>query len=377
MKYNILVINWQDIKNPLGGGAEVHFHEIFKRIVQKGHRVTLLCCKHSGLPADENYDGIQIFRRGNRHFFNYVVPYYYKKLARDKDFDIVIDDINKVPFYTPWFVKEPLIGIIHHLFGSSIFIEASLPIALYVNLAEKLIPSVYRKIPMAVVSNSTKDELVFKGFREENIFLVYNAVDASAYRYDPHQKTQYPTVGYLGRIKKYKSVNHLIQAFNIVLSKISEARLLLVGDGDYLPQLKKLVNQLKIDHAVQFTGSTYHNEKIEHLNRMWLMVNPSPKEGWGLTVIEGNSCGLPVIAADSPGLRDSVVQGATGYLYPYGDFHKLAALIIQLIEDKKLRISHIKKCINWAQKFNWDKSANDMLNLIITVLSWRKMNAER
>ena len=86
----------------------------------------------------------------------------------------IIDDINKIPFYTPLFVKEPLIGIIHHLFGSSIFIESSLPVALYVTLAEKLISKIYRNIPMVVVSNSTKQELINKGFSESEIDLVYN-----------------------------------------------------------------------------------------------------------------------------------------------------------------------------------------------------------
>ena len=122
MAYNILVINWQDIKNPLGGGAEVHLHEIFKRIAAMGHQVTLLCCKYPGLPDEDILDGINIFRRGNRNFFNYAVPFQYWKLKKKYQFDIVIDDINKIPFYTPHFVKEPVIGIIHHLFGSSIFI---------------------------------------------------------------------------------------------------------------------------------------------------------------------------------------------------------------------------------------------------------------
>ena len=375
MSYNILVINWQDIRNPLGGGAEVHLHEIFKRIVQKGHSVTLLCCSHDGLPDNEIVDGIQIFRRGSRNAFNFHVPSQYKKLREQTNFDVVIDDINKIPFYSPFFVKEPLIGIIHHLFGSSIFLEAPLPIALYVNLAEKLIPAIYRNIPMAVVSNSTKNELVQKGFDEENIHLVYNAVEPEAYRADFSKKAVHPVVGYLGRIKKYKSVNHLIQAFKIVEKSIPDARLLLIGDGDYLPELKKLVAKLNLKDKVDFTGITHHQKKIDYLNKMWLMVNPSPKEGWGLTVIEGNSCGLPVIAADSPGLRDSVVHNETGFLYPYGDYHKLADLILNLLKNDKLRNSLTDKCIDWAHRFNWEKSANDMLNLIETVLSRRELNA--
>ncbi len=371
MGYHILVINWQDIRNPLGGGAEVHLHEIFKRIAQKGHQVTLFSCRHQGLPDEEFIDSIHVIRCGNRNFFNYIVPFLYKKYSRHTTIDVVIDDINKIPFYTPLYVREPLIGIIHHLFGSSIFIETSLPGALYVSLAEKLVPQIYHSIPMAVVSNSTKAELIQKGFSEENIHLVYNAVDRSAYQYIPELKSPTPLVGYLGRIKKYKSVNHLILAFSKVIQQISEAKLLIVGDGDHLPELKKLVLQLNLEQVVTFTGATHHEQKINYLNQMWLMVNPSPKEGWGLTVIEANCCGVPVIATDSPGLRDSVVAGKTGLLYPYGDYSRLAELIIELIQNNNLRNSLSKECINWAHQFDWEKSANNMLIVIEQVLSRR------
>ncbi len=371
MGYKILVINWQDIRNPLGGGAEVHFHEIFKRIAEQGHEVTLLCCGFRGLPEEEIIDNIHVIRRGKREFFNYIVPSLYKKYSRDMKFDIVIDDINKIPFYSPLFVKEPLIGIIHHLFGSSIFIESSLPVALYVTLAEKLVPKIYCNIPMAVVSNSTKQELIQKGFPEPNIHLVYNAVDQSVYRNHPEKKSSVPVVGYLGRIKKYKSVNHLILAFAEVIRQIPEAKLVIIGDGDYLPELKKLVTKLKLEQVVTFAGAINHNQKIDFLNQMWLAVNPSPKEGWGLTVIEANCCGVPVIAADSPGLRDSVVAGKTGLLYPYGDYHKLADQIIGLIQNHPLRNSLSNACIGWAHQFNWDSSASSMLNLIEKVLSRR------
>lgn len=371
MSYNILAINWQDIRNPLGGGAEVHFHEIFKRIVQRGHRVTLLCCSHQDLPAEEDIDGIKIIRSGHRNFFNFWVPFLYRKYSNANRYDVVIDDINKIPFYSPLFVKEPLIGIIHHLFGTSIFIESSLPIALYVTTAELLIPKVYRNIPMAVVSNSTKQELVQKGFSADQVDLVYNAVDHAAYRYFPDAKSVTPLVGYLGRIKRYKSVNHLIQAFDIVQREIADAKLLIIGDGDHLPKLKKLVKQLKLDQKVIFTGALQHDQKINSLNRMWVSVNPSPKEGWGLTVIEANCCGVPVIAANSPGLRDSVVDGKTGLLYPYGDEKRLADLIVNVIQNVNLRKNLSEESMAWAVQFNWERSAENMLNVIEKTLSRR------
>ena len=68
---NILVLNWQDINNRLGGGAEVHLHEIFKRIAAMGHGVTLYSCGFEGAPAKEFIDGIRVIREGGRSTFNF------------------------------------------------------------------------------------------------------------------------------------------------------------------------------------------------------------------------------------------------------------------------------------------------------------------
>ena len=74
----ILVINWQDIRNPLAGGAEVQFHEVFRRIAAAGHSVTLYCSLFEGALNEEVLDGIRIIRRGGRRLFNYTVPLFYR-----------------------------------------------------------------------------------------------------------------------------------------------------------------------------------------------------------------------------------------------------------------------------------------------------------
>ncbi len=364
MSLSILVINWQDIRNPYGGGAEVHLHEIFRRIAAAGHRVTLLCCSCNGAPPIETVDGIHIVRQGSRALFNYHVPGMYRRLVRTQQFDVVVDDINKIPFYTPLYVKQPIIGIVHHLFGKSIFLEAAWPAAVYVNLAERFIPHVYRRVPMAVVSESTSQELIHKGFNPNQLHIIHNGVDLNRYYQLPEHRSRTPLIGYLGRIKKYKSVDHLLEAFKLVHQRIPESRLLIIGDGDYLPVLRQQASRLELTNAILFTGAASETDKLRYLNQVWFTVNPSPKEGWGLTVIESNACGSPVIAADSPGLRDSVSDGYSGLLYPYGNIDRLASLIVQLINDEKRRTELRQNCVPWAQQFSWDVSAKKMIDLI-------------
>ena len=117
-----LIFNWQDIKNPLAGGAEVHLHEVFSRIAARGHDITLYCSQFDGAQRQEEFNGIQIIREGGRSLFNYRVPVKYFSTFKKQKFDLIVDDMNKIPFYTPLYVHEPLLGVTHHLFGTSIFL---------------------------------------------------------------------------------------------------------------------------------------------------------------------------------------------------------------------------------------------------------------
>ncbi len=365
MAYTILFLNWQDIKHPLGGGAEVYNQEILKRIVKKGHSVTLLCSRFEGLPREEIVDGIRIVRTGSRSLFNYSVPSAYRRLHAENKFDIVIDAINKIPLFSPLYVKKtPVICLVHHIFKTAIFREVLFPIALYVYLCEKLIRFIYRNVPFVVISESTKADIIRSGIRKELISIVACCVDHCLYKTSNDPKSDVPLIGYLGRIKRYKSVDHLIDAFAMVRETVPEARIVIVGDGDNLPDLQRRVSSYDLENAVQFTGFVGEDEKVRILQKCHVVVNPSVKEGWGLTVIEANACGTTTVAADVPGLHDSVLDGKTGILYPYGDRKRLAEAIIKILIDIPLRKSLTKNALEWAHKFNWDDTADALLDLI-------------
>ncbi len=360
----ILVLNWQDIKHPLGGGAEVHLHEIFKRIAAKGHSVTLFCSIFGNAPREEMIDGIRVLRSGGRHLFNFRVPMRYRMEFRHSGFDVVVDDMNKIPFFTPWFVKEPLVGMVLHLFRASIFKEAIFPVALYVYLTERLALWVYRNVPMAAISKSTMEELAGFGFPESRLRDVRIAVDRERYRELGIPKSPVPLIGYLGRIKKYKSVDHLLKAFRIVRLQVKDAKLVIIGDGDGLPELKRLTQTLGISDAVTFTGFVPVEEKVRLINQMHLVVNTSAKEGWGLTVTESNACGVPVVASNVPGLRDAVIPGETGLLYEYGNIGQLAGNILKLLGDEPMRLRFAAAAKTYAATFSWDDCADRMLKLL-------------
>ena len=366
----ILLFNWQCIRNPLGGGAEVHMHEIFKRIVAMGNKVTLYCCTHPELPADEVIDGIEIHRRGKREWFNFLIPKIYKSVINE-GYDIIVDDINKIPFYTPLFVKKhPILAISHHFFGKSILRQAGIIGGSYVLLAEKIVDWVYKNTHFAVVSQSTLDEFVSRGFDPKKFTLIYNAYDKVKFAIS-HNRTQPDKfrIAYFGRLKKYKSVDHLFLAFAEFQKKYPNSQLEIIGRGDFDSYLKALAKKLGIADKTIFYGFVSDEEKVRILSEVDLVVNTSAKEGWGITNIEANACGTPVVSADVPGLRDSVNNGVSGLLYRYGDIQDLTSKIEQALTNSDLSIKLQKGAVEWASSFSWDTSAERMQNLIEKIVT--------
>jgi len=366
----ILLVNWMDMANPMAGGAEVHLTEIFARFVERGDTVLMVSSGFPGSAAEDEYRGMKIFRTGSRETFNLAAPKLIRALVRQYKVDLVVEDINKVPLFTPLYVSCPVFVIIPHLFGSAVFRESNAVLASYVYLMERPIPLVYRRSVFEVISESTARDLVSRGVDAGRVHVVYCGMDHERYTFDPAAaKFDTPTILYVGRIKRYKSVDVILRAMPKTLEKIPDARLAVVGSGDNTPSLRALANELGIAGRVVFTGFVTEEEKVDWMRRSHVIVNPSPKEGWGLTNIEANACGTPAVASDADGLRDSVKDGETGLLFPYGDHDALAEKLIAVLGDSALRSRLTENAVAWANTFTWDKAAAETKAIVDGIVS--------
>ena len=256
----ILAINWQDSKNPQAGGAEVHLEEILRRLVKSGHQVDLLCSSYSGATKTDLISGINVHRRGARYNFNWIVPFALRGLLKRNRYDVIIEDINKIPFFTPLYQKLPTLVVIPHLFADAVFEEINFVLGAYIYLAEKPVTRVYKSNVFMVISDSTRNELEKRGLSRENIKVVECGVDKQVYRFDPDvPKFEVPTILYVGRLKKYKSVETVISAMPKIRESIADARLVIVGAGDRRAHLEQMVSRLGLDEVVQFKGFIPHN----------------------------------------------------------------------------------------------------------------------
>jgi len=361
-RLDLLAFNWRDPEHPEAGGAEVHLHELLRRFVTAGHQVTLLASGFRGGAATAALDGVEIRRHGHWFDANWALRRAYLQLVRRRSFDLVIEDINKIPFFTPRYARSPVLAVVPHLFGTTVFREASWPLAAYVYAHERLIPRVYRQTDFLVISESTRADLVARGLAEERIKVVPVGLDHQLYRPAATvAKSPEPLVVYLGRIRRYKGVQDLVQAMREVRQRVPAARLMVVGDGPYRGAIEQLARQVP---GVEVTGFVSAERKLEILRQAWVAVYPSAKEGFGLTVIEANACGTPVVATRVPGLQDAVAEGRSGLLVPHGDRAALAAALVRVLTDGELREQLTAGGMEWARSFTWDNAARLALEVV-------------
>ncbi len=366
----LVAVNWRDLKNPDAGGAEVHLQEILSRMVARGHEVTLFSANFAGGREEENYDGIRVIRRGSWYNANYILPVAIRSYLNEHDCDLVIEDINKIPFFLPVFVKPRVLAVVPHLFGGTVFRETNPLFASYVWMWERFIPFVYETCRFVSISSSTKEDLIRRGIAENRIEVSLCGLDHSTYRLlDGVERFDDPTIIHFGRIRKYKGIDTVIKAFIEVRKKIKSAKLIIVGDGPARPDLETFAAKLELGDSIRFLGTVETNTLIDLLNRSHLFINASSKEGWGLTVVEASACGVPVIASDRPGLKDSVKHGETGFLVEYGRPKAFADKAVELLSDRNKWQAMSAAALEWARSLTWERTADEMEQIFLREVS--------
>jgi glycosyltransferase involved in cell wall biosynthesis len=352
MKRILILVN-RDIANPHSGGAQIYTHEIAKRLVKDGYKVTIFCSKYKNAKKEEIIDGIRIIRRGTEYtvYFHAFINYL---LKLRNECDILIEENNAIPFFSPLYVRKPKFILIHQLIKEVFSIALRPPLDMIGKTLESLMPIFYKKVDFLTVSESTKKDLVKIGIPKHNIEIVYNGVDHRKYK--PNKKSRIPTVVYIGRLEKYKRADLLIKVIPHIVSELKNVKFWIAGYGNAAYEIEKLVRKLNLPNHVNFFGRISENKKIQLLQKAWLIVSPSIREGWCLSLLEANSCGTPGIAFNVPGLKNSIKNNKTGVLISDNNIKEFTNRIIFLLKNRRLLDSLSKNALEWSYNFSWEKT---------------------
>jgi glycosyltransferase involved in cell wall biosynthesis len=358
----VLVFNWRDVRHPQAGGAEAYMHEIARQWIELGMEVGWITQRHPGSPRVEVIDRIRIHRVGGR-FTQYPLAALIYLLRLRGRYDVLVDCANGIPFFTALYSRRRKVLVVHHVHQATFQAQLPAPLRwLALWLEGWLMPRLYRSCITVTVSEATRADLVALGFEPDSVRIVTNGVFVP--RPFTTLKSELPTVVCLGRLVPTKSVDVLIRSMSELSEAVPNVRLSVVGQGPERRRLERLAWSLGLADRVRFHGWVPAEVRDALLGSAWVACCPSRFEGWGLVCMEAAARGLPVVASDVAGLRESVLHGETGLLVPWGDPHALAEALARLLGDARLREQMGEAGRRWAAEHSWDASARAFAGLL-------------
>lgn len=358
---------WKDFLHPKAGGAEIITHELTKRLAGLGHQVFVFTSRYQCSLAEEVIDNITYVRRGNR----FTVYWHAWRWYRKHDFgffDLVVDEVNTVPFFTPWFVRSRRIVFIHQLARIVWFYEASLPLAIIGWLIEPIMLQFYRNTPAVTISSSTALDLQRFGLKSVSVIREGVMVD-SVTPVPPGANIDVSRSAFLafGAIRPMKRQIHILRAFAQVAERESGAQLWIAGvvhNRKYEMRLREHIRFFGLEDRVRIFGSVDTAGKIWLMKHAYALVTASVREGWCLVVTEGNRVGLPCVGYDVHGLRDAIIHNKTGLLCKSGSPSMLAAVMHSMIRSPEMRDRYAREAQQFSQQFTFEGCFNDFMKTL-------------
>jgi glycosyltransferase involved in cell wall biosynthesis len=327
--------------------------------VSYGNDVTIFTSSFNGCEAETFRSGIRVVRDGGKYSVYVKARRFVKRHL--SEFDVIVDEINTVPFQIRGTARgKPVLAMIHQLAKEVWFYETRFPLNVLGYYAlEPFWLRKYKRFPIVTVSESTKQDLLHLGF--EHVHIVYNGIAATPLD-KPGKKETHPVLIFLGRLVRCKLPSHAIEAFVKVKEIFPEAELWILGDGYLRSKLEKDAGD-----GVRFFGRVSDDEKLDLLTRAHLLLAPSVREGWGISVIEANAMGTPAVGYDVPGLCDSIIHGRTGLLVEPMNSQALADAATQILSSPSIADAFSLNALARSKEFSWDDSATKFEDILETI----------
>lgn len=388
----VVVANWRDLGHHLAGGAEVYAWHAARALRDAGAQVTFVTSRDGGQDRREHLEGIEIVRGGGA--LGYYLHAAWQLWRRRRRLDLVVDPECGVPSFSPLWVRRAtaVVLVVHHVHLDQFDTYFPAPVARVGQLVERrVMPRLYRRARTVAVSASTVEDMRARLGWQGPVDIVANGTllpealaPASAPGSQDDGKAlgplgagmdrsasqeQGPRLLVLGRLVPHKRVDLVLRAVAALLPQRPGLRLDVAGKGPDRARLESFAQELGLGDAVTFHGYVSPEHKADLLRAADLHICSSDVEGWGQVVVEAAGHGVPTLARDVPGLRESIRDGLTGWLVdPAPDLSAGLQLALDDLDKVGRREALARACRAWAAGFSWDVMHRQVVSLALEEL---------
>lgn len=376
---SVLLLCWRDTGHPQGGGSETYLQRIGAQLAGAGIDVTLRTARYQGAPRRDIVDGVHVSRAGGRY-----TVYIWAGLAmvasriglgplRHSGPDVVIDSQNGLPFLARLAFGRRVVVLVHHCHRDQWPVAGRVLGRFGWFVESWLSPRLHRHNQYVTVSLPSVRDLTDLGVDANRVAVVRNGLDEAPPDTLTGERSATPRAVVLSRLVPHKQIEDALDAVAVLRTRIPDLHLDVIGGGWWRDRLVRRAEQLGIGDAVTFHGHVDDVTKHAVVQRCWVHLLPSVKEGWGLAVIEAAQHGVPTIGyRRAGGLTDSVVDGVTGLLVDSHD--ELVDRFEQLLSDRVLRDELGAKAAARSREFSWPQSASAMRTVLELVHSGHRVS---
>ncbi|MGH2875454.1 MAG: glycosyltransferase family 4 protein [Solirubrobacteraceae bacterium] len=357
-RLHILVLSDRDWTHPQGGGTGTNLHSQVQRWLDWGHRVSVISCSYPRAAACERLGALTLHRIGGR---STVFPRAIVAQARGlvPDADVILEVVNGITFLTPLWCRVPRVTLVHHIHADHYVRELGTPGRIAALALETLpLRLLYRRSRFLTISEASARDIAAHGIARERIEVSYLGVEHDQFGPEPALRASRPTLLYLGRLKRYKRIEVVLD----VLTRNPAAVLEIAGEGDHRPALEAEIDARGLRERVTMHGHVSEERKLELYRRAWVNITTSSAEGWGLSVTEAGACATPSAALRLGGLAEAIDDGRTGVLAETPA--ELATKVGRVLADPALRDALGRAAHARASEFTWDATARRTLQLL-------------
>ncbi|MDA0174481.1 glycosyltransferase [Solirubrobacter taibaiensis] len=356
---HILLLTDRDWTHPQGGGTGANLFGQVIHWLEWGHRVTVVAGAYDGAErVSRPAPGLELHHMGSRvTVFPRAAWAVRRGLARDAD--VVLEVVNGIVFWTPlWLGDTPRVTLVHHIHRDHYVTELGRVGAVAAMALEtaplKLLYS--GGSPFLTISEAAKADITALGIPAEDVHVGYLGV--VGFDEELPARSETPRLLYLGRLKKYKRIELLLDAVEAIPGAVLD----IAGEGDHRPELEAEIARRGLGDRVVLHGHVSESLKAQLYAQAWVNLTASSAEGWCLTVMEAATCGTPSVALRVGGLAESIVDGETGLLAD--DEAALVAAVQRVVAEPGLRERLGAAARERAASFTWERTARETLDVL-------------